>query len=61
MNRKTLDNYKYQRLFIGFLINKKLIIFTKIFHGRYILPFIITTPKRYNIEKLMIQNIIVNN
>ena len=33
----------------------------KIFHGKYLSPFNITVPKIYQIEKLIIKNIIVNN
>ena len=44
-----------------FFIHKHLIIYTKIFNGRYILTFNITIPKIHHIEKLVLWYIIVNH
>ena len=41
--------------------NKKLIFCMKIFHGKTYLPFHITIPKRYDIEKIDDLNIIVSH
>ena len=52
--RQALDNYKYKQLVIGSLNHKQYLIFMRLCQGKYVLLLNITTPKEYQIQKVMI-------